>query len=168
MPVCMRPIVGLGEGAALQPCLRSSCESFRSHKAILHHNFSWKYFKKLQEILSCQIWFITDLEIFLSQFLNHPVKMMFGVRRQLEYMKLNVLAQLFWANSQFCARIKHPDDGFLVRKSSRFCMIRHGAFMTGCFSPSLSLQAVVSQPALSDAEVINETFASYYSNKAPC
>lgn len=63
----------------------------------------------------------------------------------------------------FCLR-----DESAVWKSSSSCMSKCGAFMTGCFSPPLSLQALVSQPVLSDAEVINETFASYYSNKAPC
>lgn len=63
----------------------------------------------------------------------------------------------------FCLR-----DESAVWKSSSSCMSKCAAFMTGCFSPPLSLQALVSQPVLSDAEVINETFASYYSNKAPC
>lgn len=63
----------------------------------------------------------------------------------------------------FCLR-----DESAAWKSSSFCMSKCGAFMTGCFSPPLPPQALVSQPVLSDAEVINETFASYYSNKAPC
>lgn len=93
---------------------------------------------------------------------------MFGVKKQEERMKFDILAQLFRQSQNVVSEWNIWMINSWYRRAVASVWTMRGAFMTGCFSAPLSLQAVVSQPALSDAEVINETFATYYSNKAPC